>query len=57
MKSSKESKRERRSSKIAILDLLASRLNCERSEVNFLFGQDTDSLSIEAVEIPDVKFH
>lgn len=57
MKSSRESKREHRDSKIAILDLLASRLNCERSEVNFLFGQDTESLNVEAVEIPDVKFY
>ena len=44
-------------SRAAILDLLANRLNCDRSEVNFLFGQSAESLNSESVGIPDVRIH
>ena len=49
--------KERFRSRAAILDLLANRLSCDRSEVNFLFEQSVESLSLEGVGIPDVRIH
>ncbi len=60
MKSSREtieSNLERPVSKAAILNLLANKLNCERAEVEFLFGKGGNNSSSDAVEIPDVKSH
>lgn len=55
MKSSRESNSERPVSKAAILDLLANKLNCERAEVDFLFGKGANNSSLDSVEIPDVR--
>ena len=57
MKSSRETILERPVSKAAILNLLANKLNCERAEVEFLFGKGRNNSSSDAVEIPDVKSH
>jgi len=52
-----ESNLERPVSKAAILNPLANKLNCERAEVEFLFGKGGNNSSSDAVEIPDVKSH
>lgn len=44
-------------SKDSILDALALRLNCERGEVTFLFGQNKKTLTAKIMEISDVRFH
>lgn len=41
----------------AVLDLLAWKLNCERYEVSFLFGQNTGDLRAEVMAIPDARTH
>ena len=41
----------------AVLNLLARKLNCERHEVSFLFGQNVNELRAEIVEIPDARTH
>ena len=51
------SKDARHRDKATILDSLAKRLDCDRTEVNFLFAKQTDKLVLEAIKIPDVGFH
>ena len=41
----------------AVLDLLARKLNCERYEVSFLFGQNDSDLRAEVMAIPDARTH
>ena len=53
----RETELEHSRSKVAILDLLANKLNCERTEVDFLFGRDSASFNSNTVMIPDVRSH
>ena len=57
MESSRETIMERSVSKAAVLDLLADKLECERAEVDFLFGNGAENFNPDTVEIPDVKSH
>ena len=55
MESSRETIMERSVFKAAVLDLLADKLECERAEVDFLFGNGAENFNPDTVEIPDVK--